>query len=100
VEFGHADLIITLTGCEFLHVRVKETKFTCTNIICISIYTAFSFLERERLREKYIAQAGLKLRILLLLPPKCWNYKCAPPCPARTCSLMGILVVDLKFFIV
>jgi hypothetical protein len=28
------------------------------------------------------AQAGLKLKIPLLQPPKCWDYRCAPPLPA------------------
>jgi hypothetical protein len=27
----------------------------------------------------YVAQAGLKLVILLSQPPECWDYRCAPP---------------------
>jgi hypothetical protein len=28
-----------------------------------------------------VAQAGLKLRIFLSQPPKCWDYRFMPPCP-------------------
>jgi hypothetical protein len=27
----------------------------------------------------YVAQAGLKLSVLLSQPPKCWDYRCASP---------------------
>jgi hypothetical protein len=27
----------------------------------------------------YVAQAGLKLEILLPQPPECWSYKCVLP---------------------
>jgi hypothetical protein len=31
-----------------------------------------------------MAQAGLKFKILLLQPPKCWDYRLAPLYPAET----------------
>jgi hypothetical protein len=37
-----------------------------------------SFLRQDL---SIVAQAGLKLLILLSQPPKFWNYKCEPPCP-------------------
>jgi hypothetical protein len=30
---------------------------------------------------RYIAQIGLELKILLPLPPECWDYKYEPPHP-------------------
>lgn len=33
VEFGCADLVIILTGCECLRARVKGTEFTCTHVL-------------------------------------------------------------------
>jgi hypothetical protein len=37
------------------------------------IYLFFKFCFEAR--SHYVAQAGLKLMILLLQPPKCWDYK-------------------------
>jgi hypothetical protein len=34
----------------------------------------------------YVAQVGFKLKILLLLPAECWNYRYEP-----TCSASGLL---------
>jgi hypothetical protein len=30
-----------------------------------------------------VPQVGLELSILLPQPPKCWDYRCAPPCLAQ-----------------
>lgn len=43
------------------------------------------------------AKAGLELLILLGPPPKCWDYKDAPPCPAGMLFLTFILQYCLKF---
>jgi hypothetical protein len=43
----------------------------------------FFFFE---IRSCYVAQAFLKLTILLLLPPKCWDYRCVLQCPAIVTS--------------
>jgi hypothetical protein len=32
----------------------------------------------------YVAQFALKPAIFMPLPPKCWDYRCAPPYPAVT----------------
>jgi hypothetical protein len=31
----------------------------------------------------YVAQFALELEILLLMPPKSWDYSHVPPCPAN-----------------
>jgi hypothetical protein len=40
------------------------------------LFFFFLFLETE---SHYVAQAGFELKILLLQPPKCWDYRCVPP---------------------
>jgi hypothetical protein len=35
----------------------------------------------------YVAQAGLKLEILLPQPLQCWDYRCVPPYPATWINL-------------
>jgi hypothetical protein len=37
---------------------------------------------QKKKRYLYIAQAGLKFAVLLPQPPKNWDYRCAPACPA------------------
>jgi hypothetical protein len=39
------------------------------------------------------AQAGLKLLVLLLQPPVCWDYQHAPPCPATVGLLRSLSLV-------
>jgi hypothetical protein len=40
-----------------------------------------------------VAQADLELTILLSQPPKRWDYRCVPPCPAM-CGILN----DIFFF--
>jgi hypothetical protein len=39
-----------------------------------------------------LAQAGLKFTIFLLQPPKCWDYRLVPPCPALLCVCVCVCV--------
>jgi hypothetical protein len=41
----------------------------------------FPFFFSFQTGSHYVFQADLKLAILWPLPPKCWDYKCAPPGP-------------------
>ncbi|XP_073918530.1 CD99 antigen-like protein 2 isoform X4 [Castor canadensis] len=41
---------------------------------------AFSLATLVQRGSHYVAQAGLKLAVLLLPSPECWDYICAPPC--------------------
>jgi hypothetical protein len=45
-------------------------------------YCKLELFFKDRL---YVAQASLKLAILLLLPPKCWDYRHVPTTPG--CNL-------------
>jgi hypothetical protein len=40
----------------------------------------------------HVAQASLKLTILLLPPTECWDYRYSPPCPASLTSQYPPLV--------
>jgi hypothetical protein len=44
-------------------------------------FLSFSYFCFERIGSSYIAQASLELKNHPVLPPKCWDYKCALLCP-------------------
>jgi hypothetical protein len=46
----------------------------------------------------YVAQAGLKLVVLLLQPPECWDYRRALPHPAHSVFLYST-ISSLQFFL-
>jgi hypothetical protein len=47
-------------------------NFFCVCFICFSFFFFFE------VGFCYVAQAGLKLMILLPQSPRCWDYKCVP----------------------
>jgi hypothetical protein len=49
---------------------------------------SFFFLRQSH----YVAQVGLELTIVLLLPPKCWDYECAPSCPAERSLFLDLML--------
>jgi hypothetical protein len=51
------------------------------NYIYIFVVYNMIFLVCSEIGLCYAAQAGLELVILLPPPPKCWDYKYAPPYP-------------------
>jgi hypothetical protein len=50
--------------------------------ICYELITYLWFLETGSWcvvpGTHYVAQAGFKFTIILLLPPECWDYRCVP----------------------
>jgi hypothetical protein len=48
----------------------------------------------------YVPQASLELAILLPQPPKCWNFRCAPPDPHSSyCTLRAIIFPPIFYFV-
>ena len=67
----------------------------CVTLLIISLYMSILFIVVALLdfcfcfwllfcvvliESVYVAQASLKLMILLPQSSKCWDYRCAPPC--------------------
>jgi hypothetical protein len=46
------------------------------------------FLFIFEVRSYFVAQAALKLTVVLPQPPECWVYRCVPPCPTVYSVLM------------
>jgi hypothetical protein len=47
----------------------------------LSLFCFVLFCFAFKTQSLHVAQAGLKLEILLLQAPECWDYRCAPPRP-------------------
>jgi hypothetical protein len=45
------------------------------------------------MRSHFVAQTGLKLKILLIQPPECPYYRCAPPYPIDIRPLRRLIEV-------
>lgn len=64
------------------HLTCRGIQIIHWLFFCCSFYfilLLFFFFDSE---SGYVAQAGLELKILLSLPPECWNFRCVLTIPS------------------
>ena len=76
------------TIVEFLLYLVKFCIVYCSYVVFFAFFfclfeTGSHYAVQAGLELTFVAQAGLKLALILLpQPPKCWDYRHGPPRPA------------------
>jgi hypothetical protein len=81
---SEAHLIDDSNAYAFSLVLLSTTLYSFWNTqeFFNGFWLCFVYLVFFEARSHYVAQAGSELPILLPQPSECWDYRCAPPCPA------------------